>query len=1006
VSTVRNEKRINFDPFCLDLSNECLWEGTQAIKLRPKAFAVLDYLLGHPGRLVTKEELLNAVWPGTFIGEAVLKVAIRQLREALGDDPKSPRFIETAHRRGYRFIGEIAESEPMHVRNQESKSTDAVLGSSKRVGDSAQRVVGRDGVLSQMQRWLEKMLGGERQIVFVTGEAGIGKTALVDTFAQRIASDRNIRIGRGQCLEQYGTSEAYLPVLDAIGRLCRERKQVVDVLRAHAPMWLLQMPSLVSASDREVLSREMSGATRERMLREMGEALEALAADLPLVLILEDLHWSDYSTLDLISYVARERHPDRLMLIGTYRTVELIVSGHPLKAVKQELLAKQQCQELPLDYLTEDAVAKYLSVRFPTNQFPEKFAAVVHERTEGNPLFMVNLVDYLVAERLIREDDESRKVVVEIEKLGVRVPDSIKQMIEKQIDHLDANAQRTLEAASVAGAEFSTLAVVAGLEEDEADIEARCDQLARQRQFIKECAVQELSNREAVSRYSFIHALYQNVLYERVSAARRVQLHRRMGEQAEALFGERATEIAAELGMHFERGRDYQRAAKYLQQAADNAIRRFAYREAVRLSRRGLELLGKLPDTAERARQELCLQLTLGVPLIATEGYAAPDVGSAYTRARELCQQLGETPDVAEVLGGLSVFYTLRADLKTAREIGEELLRLAQRLPYPGLAMRGHCAMEVTFMHAGEFTLTMEHFEKALSLYDSEQHQNDPFRYVQKPGIAMRCFAAWTLWFLGRPDQALDRMHEALVLARELSEPLALAHTLFFAAILHQLRREGRMAQERAEAAIAVSREHGLALHHAHATITRGWVLIEQGRQEEAIEQMRQGLAAHQATGAKVLRPHFLALLAEALDKAHRGEQGLRVLEEALAAAHRTGERYYEAELYRLKGELLLMRPASRSVSQVATGGKAMVGVQPTAIADAAGCFNQAILIARQQNAKSLELRAVMSVARLYRNQGRPEEARSLLAEVYNRFCEGFDTTDLREAKGLLDALS
>ena len=198
------------------------------------------------------------------------------------------------------------------------------------------------------------MLGGERQVVFVTGEAGIGKTALVDTFARGIASDRGIRIGRGQCLEQYGTGEAYLPVLEAIGRLCREQGQVIDVLRAHAPMWLLQMPSLVSASDRELLSREVFGATRERMLREMGEALEALTADLPLVLILEDLHWSDYSTLDLISYLARQRQAAQLMLIGTYRTVELIISGHPLKAVKQELMAKQQCEELPLEYLREE----------------------------------------------------------------------------------------------------------------------------------------------------------------------------------------------------------------------------------------------------------------------------------------------------------------------------------------------------------------------------------------------------------------------------------------------------------------------------------------------------------------------------------------------------------------------------------------------------------------------------------------------------------------------------
>src|SRR5262249_15438969 len=269
-----------------------------------------------------------------------------------------------------------------------------------------------------------------------------GKTALVDTFAHGISSDRRIRIGRGQCLEQYGTSEAYLPVLEAIGRLCREDAQVVDVLRAHAPMWLMQMPSLLSASDRELLSREVSGATRERMLREICEALEALTSDSPLVLILEDLHWSDYSTLDLISYLAKQRHPARFLLIGTYRTVELIVSGHPLKAVKQELLAKQECRELPLEYLSEEAVRQYLSVRFPTNLFPIHLAGLIRERTEGNPLFMVNLVDYLVVEGLIGEYEGHWKLVREIKNVELGVPDTVRQMIEKQVDHLDAEKQR------------------------------------------------------------------------------------------------------------------------------------------------------------------------------------------------------------------------------------------------------------------------------------------------------------------------------------------------------------------------------------------------------------------------------------------------------------------------------------------------------------------------------------------------------------------------------------
>ncbi len=801
------EKRIVFDPFCLDLANECLWKGSQAIKLRPKAFAVLGYLLGHPGQLVTKEELLNAVWPGTFVGEAVLKVAIRQIREILGDDPASPRFIETAHRRGYRFIGSIAESGPAPEKAPKLRTKSAVSGSAAQATDSLQRVVGREDSLSRMRGWIGKMLGGERQIVFVTGEAGIGKTSLVDTFARSIASDRNIRIGRGQCLEQYGTSEAYLPVLEAIGRLCREHQQLVDVLRAHAPMWLLQMPSLVSASDRELLSREVFGATRERMLREMGDALEAMTADIPLVLILEDLHWSDYSTLDLISYLARQRHPAQLMLIGTYRPVELIVSGHPLKAVKSELLARQQCEELPLEYLSEDAVAKYLSIRYPGNRFPEQLVGLIHERTEGNPLFMVNAVDYLEAQNLVGRSQQSWELLVEIENVQPGVPESIRQMIEKQVEHLSPNEQRTLETASVAGAEFSTTLVAAGLLEDREAIEARCDELARQRQFIRDSGVQVLPNGIAVSRYGFIHALYQNVLYERISPFRRVQLHLRIGEQAEALYGEHANEIAAELAMHFERGANYQQATKYLQHAADNDLRRFAYREAVALARRGLELIERLPETPDRARRELGLHITLGAPLIATEGYAAPEVRSHYTRARDLCRQLGGAPEIAQALWGLWTFYMVRSELGTAREIAEEFLQLAEDVPY------SQHSMEVTLMHLGEFELALEHFEKALSLYDPERHRNDSFRYSLNSGVASQCHAAWALWLLGRPDQALDRIEKAMTLARELAEPHGMAHALLFASVIHQFRRDEPMTRVCAEAAFAISTEHGLLLY-------------------------------------------------------------------------------------------------------------------------------------------------------------------------------------------------
>jgi predicted ATPase/DNA-binding winged helix-turn-helix (wHTH) protein len=996
---VGKETSIIFHPFCLDRASERLWRGSQVIKLRPKAFAVLNLLVERPGQLITKDELLSAVWPNTFVSDAALKVIIRQLRKALDDDPKTPQFIETAHHRGYRFIGKLADSE-LIAADETIKHAAVIQSLPQHTGDRPFGVVGRDKALALMRGWLQRMRSGARQLVFVTGEAGIGKSTLVDAFAQSTAADPRTRIARGQCLEQYGTGEAYLPIFDAIGRLCQEQPQVIDVLRAHAPMWLLQMPSLVSASEREVLSREVSGASRERMLREICDALEVLTKDQPLLLVLEDLHWSDYSTLDLISYLSTQRTPAHLMLIGTYRTVELIVSGHPLRAVKQELLAKQQCQELPLEYLSEKAIAEYLAVRFPANRFPAELASVIHERTDGNPLFMANAVDYLLAKGLIIKSEMSWELAEEITKLEVGVPDSIKQMIEKQIDDLDSNEQRILEVASVAGAEFSLLAVIAGAGEDRVSVEELCEKLARQHQLIQDCGVQELPNGEVVTRYGFVHSLYQNVLYERISTSRRVQLHLQIALAGEAIYGERAREIAAELAMHFERGRDYKRAASYFEQAAKNAIRCFAYKEAVSLSRHGLEMVMKLPEAAERDHQELSLHLTLGVPLIATKGYAHADVGVVYLRARELAI---DTPYLSEVLWGLWTFYFLRADLQTARQIAAEFLELAEHQPDAVLAMRGHWAMETTQIHMGEFALALEHFEKALLLYDPLQHLEDAFRYAQNPGVGMPCHAAWALWFIGQPDQALKRIEEALARARELSEPHGRAHALYFASILHHLRREPRLAQEQAEAAIAIAGEHGLVTYAAYAMITRGWALIEQGQQKEAIEQMRQGVAAHRATGAEIGRPRSMALLAQALDKSNQTSEGLRVLEEALEVANRSGELYYQAELYRLKGELLLKQFNAHDHASQATGGH---GVQAITVTLAESCFDESLKIAEQQQAKSWQLRAAMSRARLYKDQRKRKEASRLLGQIYNSFTEGFDTPDLLEARALLQELS
>jgi predicted ATPase len=495
--------------------------------------------------------------------------------------------------------------------------------------------------------------------------------------------------------------------------------------------------------------------------------------------------------------------------------------------------------------------------------------------------------------------------------------------------------------------------------------------------------------------YLFKHALIQDAAYQSLLKSTRQQHHQRIAKVLEARFPEVCETQPELLAHHYTEAGLSAQAIPYWQQAGQRAIQRSANVEAIAHLTRGLDILQALPDTPERAQQELDLQTTLGPALMVTKGMGAPEVLQAYARARELCQQVGETPQLFQVLQGLWFFYLMRMELQTARELGEHLLTLAQQVGDPALLLDAHYALGNTLNYLGELAAAQAHFAQGITLYDPQQHRAHVVRYGLDLGVACRYYAGVTLWYLGYPDQALQRSHEALTLARELAHPFSLVGALFFAAWLHQLRREWPLTHERAEAARALSAEQGFAHFVAGGTIFRGCALAErdpapdtgQGQVEEGMAQMQQGLAAWRATGAEVLRPYGLALLAKASAKLGQLEGGLSLLAEALAVVDDTGERRWEAELYRLKGELLLARSAEHHT-------------------EAEACFHQALDIARRQQAKSWELRAAMSLSRLCQQQGKRAEARQLLAPIYGWFIEGSDTADLQAAKALLKELS
>jgi predicted ATPase len=494
--------------------------------------------------------------------------------------------------------------------------------------------------------------------------------------------------------------------------------------------------------------------------------------------------------------------------------------------------------------------------------------------------------------------------------------------------------------------------------------------------------------------FTFKHALIQETAYQSLLRSTRQQHHQRIARVLETRFPATDETQPELLAHHFTEAGLHAQATSHWQRAGQHALERSANVEAVAHLTQGLQVLGTLPDTPERAQQELVMQITLGRALSAVKGQAAPEMLQTYSRARELCEQVGEAPQLFQVLRGLHFFYQLRMELQTARELGEELLTLAQDIGDLSLRLEAHYALGNTLNYLAEFAAAEAHFEQVIDLYDPQQHRDHAFRFGQDVGVSCRIYAAVTLWCLGYPDQSVQQSHEALTLARQVPHPMSLAYALFFSTWVYQFRREWQHAHELAQACINLTAEQGFMLLIAGGTMFRGWALVArsaepaigQAHLAEGIAQMEQGLSAWHATGAEVLRPYGLALLAEAHARMGQHEKGLTLLAEALAVINRTEERRWEAELHRLRGELLLAQGTDNAT-------------------EAESCFHQALDVARHQQAKSWELRAAMSLAHLWQQQGKGPEARELLAPIYGWFTEGFDTADLQEAKALLNEL-
>jgi DNA-binding winged helix-turn-helix (wHTH) protein/predicted ATPase len=902
----------------------------QEVRITAKSLAVLRFLAERAGQVVTKEELFRGVWVDTAVSDAALTSCIKELRRALEDDARSPTFIETLHRRGYRFLPAVSAAA---AGARASTSTDAIVGRKAVIDD----LVGSFALASR----------GLRQLLLIAGDAGIGKSTVVRGAVERVAESYESRVAWGLCVEHYGVGEPYQPLLEALTQLSQQPggHQVVAVLEQYGPTWLAQIPALVAPERRDTTRRSAAGVTPARMQRELTNTLEALAVDQPLLLCLEDLHWSDASTLDWLAGFARRPDPARVLIIGTVRPSDLSGTGQ-LAGLMGELLVKGLCREIALQGLDEPAVLEYSGRRFPPIPASRAdwpvLASLVHRHTEGNPLFVANVLGDLASREVLVRKEEGWCLTREFSRIDLGIPDDLRRMIDRRLDRLGQEERTVLEAASTCGQLFSAAAAAAGAAFTAARTEAVLAGLARHHRFVRGAAAVEWPDGTIASGFEFLHALYRTVLYEGLPAGRRAEAHRRIGARLEEAFGGRAREIAAELSRHFEEARDVARALVFRQHAAEHARSRSAYPEARLHYAKALDLL-RASDVADCVEREVVLRTGLGGVVMATEGWGSANAETAFSRARSLSQQLGDASRLFPALWGLWLYYWGRGPLETAQELAEQLLELAGRSNEPSALLQGHHALWATEFSRGRLEHAVQHAREGLALYDGGRDAMLAATFGNHDaGVCGRLFLGRALALRGESESAVRVVGEGVDAARALDHPFTLTLAHVFAAAVSQTLRDPATTGDHAAEACAIARDQDFRLLFAWATAFEGWAQAGTGHHEAGIQALLKSVAQVRSTGSEQFLPHILGLLADACLAAGRTEDAAAAVRDAFGVVERTGERFYEAELRRLEGDAQRARHADDK---------------------AAAAYREALRIAGSQGAHLLRLRAAIGLA-------------------------------------------
>ena len=900
---------VAFPPFRLDTEEERLWKGETLLVLRRKPFAILRYLVEHPKKLVTHEELLAQVWRGAVVSESAVRSHMHELRQVLGEG-----VIETVIGRGYRFMAELGDDVPVR--------------GTPEVAPVDPLVVGRDAELAVLGAALDRAREGRRQLCFVTGEPGIGKSTLVRTFLAGL-DPRTVIVGRGYCFEQHGTPEAYLAVIEALGALTRSARgaQTLATLVRYAPTFVSQVPHLISDEQLVEVTRRAAGGNEARMLRELSEAIEAMCSQDPIVIVLEDLQWSDVATIDLLSLVGQRQERAKLLVIGTSRHAEIQSPDHPLNRVMRSLIVRSGAIAVQVPKLGVATVQSFIDRRFAGHAFPQRLTDVVAKITGGTPLFVVSLLDELAGRGMLAERDGRWTLTVSIEQIEAHRPASVKQLIDIQLDRLSPAEQRVLEAASIVGAEFSTSLVAAALELPVEQVDDTCDALLRRSLFLRA---------EPADRYGVTHALVQEVCYERSSPVRRQRWHRLVAEALER--DPRAGEVSHLLAKHFDAAGDPDRAVPAYLAAARQAAQRYAASDAVALCARALDLLPRLAASRERDLLELQILQTMCQQVSSNNlsaVFAGRDPLAVHTRAIEIARSLGEAPRVYAAITTLCNYLMVIADYDRTTELTSELERIE----------RAH-ALDPALLHAGIFARAYIAFFRAdlgtaLHLFE-RLCTEDAFG----DNLAGRALAlghlACVRWVVGDAERALEEATTTIDLASRTKVPILMTLGFVVRGRIRYLRRDPLpiMEEEAPETVRAASIDVALlneaSIYVLWAEAQRAPVAL--AAIEPLLDGWRQRLTAV-STGSTVVA---LVLIDVLRISGHLAE-ARHLTDEIIAFAIAHDESVYLPELLRVRGE-------QRAVSDPAA---------------AARDYREAIELARATGARSLEQRATDSLAAL-----------------------------------------